>query len=89
MKINFHKSEVFCYCEAKHYEQEYTKLFGCERRTYPFRYLGIPMQHRKLCNSDRGVIGERFKHKPRGVYNVLWEQLILLNSVLSSLPMCL
>jgi hypothetical protein len=28
LKINFHKSEIFCYGEAKHYEQEYTSLFG-------------------------------------------------------------
>jgi hypothetical protein len=30
LKINFRKSEIFCYGEAKHYEQEYTRLFGCD-----------------------------------------------------------
>ena len=31
LKINFHKSEIFCYGEAKQYETEYTEMFGCER----------------------------------------------------------
>jgi hypothetical protein len=29
LKINFHKSEVFCYGEAKEMEGLYTNLFGC------------------------------------------------------------
>jgi hypothetical protein len=29
LKINFHKSEVFCYGEAKEIEDHYTNLFGC------------------------------------------------------------
>jgi hypothetical protein len=30
---------------------------------YPFRYLGIPMHHRKLVNSDWKMIEERFEKK--------------------------
>jgi hypothetical protein len=30
LKINFHKSEIFYFGEAKHYELEYTELFGCD-----------------------------------------------------------
>ena len=29
LKINFHKSEIFCYGEAKQYETEYAEMFGC------------------------------------------------------------
>jgi len=29
LKINFHKSEIFCYGEAKQYETEYVEMFGC------------------------------------------------------------
>jgi len=29
LKINFHKSEIFCYGEAKQYEIEYAEMFGC------------------------------------------------------------
>jgi hypothetical protein len=90
LKINFHKSEIFCYGEAKHYEQEYTSLFGCSLDSYPFRYLGIPMHHRKLCNADWSIIEERFKHKLstwKAKHLSYGGRLVLLNSVLSSLPM--
>ncbi|WVZ96532.1 hypothetical protein U9M48_042161 [Paspalum notatum var. saurae] len=63
LKINFHKSEIFCFGEAKHYEHEYAELFGCGPGSYPFRYLGIPMHFHKLRNADWGVIEDRFKHK--------------------------
>ncbi|KAK8461993.1 hypothetical protein SEVIR_1G125301v4 [Setaria viridis] len=89
-KINFHKSEVFCYGEAKHYKQEYTQLFGGELGSYPFRYLGIPMHYNKLRNADWSIIEERFKCKLstwKAKHLSYWGLLILLNSVLSSLPM--
>ena len=46
LKMNFHKSEIFCYGQAKEFEEEYIELFGCNAGQYPFRYLGIPMHHR-------------------------------------------
>jgi hypothetical protein len=52
LKINFHKSGLFCFGEAKQCEQQYAQLFGCGIGTYPFRYLGIPMHTRKLGNKD-------------------------------------
>jgi hypothetical protein len=36
-KINFHKSEVFCYGEAKVSESCCTELFDCGFGQYPFR----------------------------------------------------
>jgi hypothetical protein len=29
LKINFHKSEIFCYRGAKEFQDEYIELFGC------------------------------------------------------------
>lgn len=90
LKINFHKSEIFCYEEAKKYDQIYIVLFGCEIGSYPFRYLGILMHHNKLCSSDWNVIEERFKCKSSTwkAKHLSYEGcLILLNSILSSLPM--
>ena len=52
LKINFHKSEIFCYGAAREMESFYTSLFGCNIGEYPFRYLGIPMHHRQLLNSE-------------------------------------
>jgi hypothetical protein len=45
LKINFHKSELFCYGVAKEYELQYSHLFGCGIGTLPFMYLGIPLIH--------------------------------------------
>jgi hypothetical protein len=52
LKINFHKSEIFCYGGAKEFQNEYMELFGCNAGEYPFRYLGIPMHHRQFLNSE-------------------------------------
>ena len=46
LKINFHKSEIFCFGASKEMKDTYTSLFGCNAGEYPFRYLGIPMHHR-------------------------------------------
>ena len=48
LKINFHKSELFCYGKAKDLANSYSQIFGCGRGNQPFRYLGIPMHHKKL-----------------------------------------
>ena len=52
LKINFHKSELFCFRAAKANQNEYAQIFGCNVGSLPFRYLGIPMHHRKLMNRD-------------------------------------
>jgi hypothetical protein len=90
LKINFHKSEIFCYGAAKEMEEFYTSLFGCNIGEYPFRYLGIPMHHRQLLNSKCKKVEERFEQKLscwKAKYLSYGGELVLLNSVLSSLPM--
>ena len=47
LKINFHKSEILCFGQAKHCERQYSQLTGCKLDPYPFRYLGLPMQFEK------------------------------------------
>jgi retron-type reverse transcriptase len=51
-KINFYKSELFCYEAAKTNQFEYAQIFGCDLSSFPFRYLGIPMYHRNLMNKN-------------------------------------
>ncbi|WVZ53969.1 hypothetical protein U9M48_004850 [Paspalum notatum var. saurae] len=90
LKINFHKSELFCFGEAKEWESQYSNLFGCKVGSYPFRYLGIPMHFRKLNNKDWKMIEERIERKLsnwKGKMLSFGGRLVLLNSVLSSLPM--
>jgi hypothetical protein len=61
LKINFHKSEIFYFVEAKEVQDEYSSIFGCqcdlkinfhksEIFLDPFKYLGIPIHHKKLSN---------------------------------------
>jgi hypothetical protein len=65
LKINFHKSEVLCYGKAKEDEGMYTRLFGCKIGGMPFRYLGIPMHHRRLTNGDWKIVEAKFKKKAK------------------------
>ena len=63
LKINFHKSEVLCFGDARDLEYQYSQLFGCKIGSYPFRYLGIPMHYRKLSNKDWKAIEDRIEKK--------------------------
>jgi hypothetical protein len=90
LKINFHKSELFCFGETKDRAEEYVNLFGCKEGIFPFRYLGIPMTHRKLSNKDWRLVEERFQKKLsswKGKLLSYGGRIVLINSVLSSLPM--
>ena len=90
LKINFHKSELFCYGDAKNRETHYSDLFGCELGVLPFCYIGITMHHKKILNVDWRVIEERFQKRLSGWKSKLLSvggRLTLLNSILSSLPM--
>ena len=75
LKINFHKSEVFCFGAAKDEEHTYKQLFGCELGALPFSYLGIPIHHRKLSNKEWKCIEERIEKKTQlleGQADVIW-----------------
>jgi hypothetical protein len=47
-KINFHKSELFCFGEAQDSVADYAELFGCWQGQFPIRYLGILIHYRRL-----------------------------------------
>jgi hypothetical protein len=63
LKINLHKSEVFCFRHAKEFEMQYEQFFGCKRGTYPFKYLCIPMHYCMLDNKDWEIIQEHIEKK--------------------------
>ena len=52
LMINFRKSKLFCYGAAKANQVDYVQIFGCDLGLFLFKYLGIPMHHRKLMNKD-------------------------------------
>jgi hypothetical protein len=65
VKINFHKSEIFCFGQAEEFEDDYVELFGCDVGEYSFRYLGISMHHEQLLNVEWSKVEERFQKKLR------------------------
>lgn len=50
LKINFHKSEVFCFGEDVQFEELYADMFTCPKKL-SMKYLGVSIDHNKLCNS--------------------------------------
>jgi hypothetical protein len=92
LKINFHKSEIFYFGKAKDVEDQYRNIFGCESGTLPFKYLGIPIHFRRLKNGEWKPVEDRFERKLSNWIGKLLSygvRLILINSVLTSLPMFL
>jgi hypothetical protein len=87
LKINFYKSELFCYGEAKEVDGQYTELFGCGLGKYPFRYLGISIHHKRISNRVWRIIEENFEKKLsswKGKLLSYGGRLVLIISVLSS-----
>jgi hypothetical protein len=63
LKINFHKSELFCFGDTKERVAEYVRLFGCKEGEFPFIYLCIPMSPSSFFNRDWRAVEERFLKK--------------------------
>ena len=92
LKINFHKSQIFCFGEATESIARYTELFGCSKGEFPLKlkYLGIPIHFRKLSNADWKQVDEHFEKRLsswKGKHLSTGRWLTLINSVLSNLPM--
>lgn len=84
LKINFHKSELFCFGDVRDHEYQYSQLFGCNIGSYPFQYLGIPMHFRKLSNKDWKAVEDRVEKRLSG-----WKgKFLSVGGVWSKLIMC-
>jgi hypothetical protein len=80
------------YGKAKELDNDYKQLFGCESGTLPFKYFGIPIHFRKLKNGERKPVEDRSKIKLSSWIGKLLsygDMIILINLVLTSLPMFL
>lgn len=60
LKINFHKSKVYLFGKAKDRSVLYVDIFTCPVKSLPLKYLGIPIDKKKLCAS---IFFERGKAK--------------------------
>jgi hypothetical protein len=90
LKINFHKSELYYFGQAKYLEDSYKELFGCKSGSFPFKYLGILIHFRRLRNCEWKPLEDRFETKLSNWIGKLLsygDRLTLINSVLTSLPM--
>jgi len=56
LKINYHKSELYCFGDAKQMQDSYVV-------ETPFTYLGIPLHHKRISNKDWKVIEDRFERR--------------------------
>jgi hypothetical protein len=59
LKINFHKSELYCFGEAHEHAQLYAELFGCNQGEFPIRYLSISIHFRKLTNAEWKIVEKK------------------------------
>jgi hypothetical protein len=63
LKINFHKSELFCFGDAQETATSYAELFGCGQGQFPIRYLGIPIHYRRLTIIKWKAVQERLQKR--------------------------
>jgi hypothetical protein len=71
-------------------QEDYRNLFGCEIGSFPVRYLAIPIHFRKLRNGEWKPMEDRFERKLASWMGKLLsygDRLILINLILTSLPM--
>jgi hypothetical protein len=88
LKINFHKSELFCFGEAQDVADTYAELFGCGLGNFPISYLGIPIHYRRLTlaewNHVEACLQKRLSSW-KGKLLSLGGRLVLINSVLTNM----
>ncbi|WVZ91838.1 hypothetical protein U9M48_037961 [Paspalum notatum var. saurae] len=63
LKINFNKSEIYCFGNAQNNLGQYMEMFGCRVGEFRFNYLGIPIHFKKLRNKDWKKVEERFEKR--------------------------
>jgi hypothetical protein len=88
LKINFHKSELFCFGDAQNDASLYAEIFGCGQGQFPIMYLGIPIHYRRLTNAEWKIVEERLQLRLsswKGKLLSLGGRLVLINAVLSNM----
>jgi hypothetical protein len=88
VKINFHKSEMFCFGGAQDEAALYAELFGCEQGQFPIRYLGIPIHYWILKIAECKLVDEILQKRLsswKGKLLFLGGRLVLINLVLTNM----
>jgi hypothetical protein len=90
LKINFHKSEVYCLGRAKNSCKKFDEVLTCKSGDLPMKYLGIPIDEKRLAFSRWDPIIEKFGKKMnpwQGRDLVMVGHSTLINSSLTSLAL--
>jgi hypothetical protein len=88
LKINSHKSGLFCFGEALNVADQYADIFKCGQGQFPIRYLGIPIRYRRLTIVEWKQVEERLQKRLsswKGKLLSLGGRLVLINSVFASM----
>ncbi|KAJ4747435.1 RNA-directed DNA polymerase (reverse transcriptase)-related family protein [Rhynchospora pubera] len=90
IKINFSKTELIGINIDESLCHHLAQVFGCKVGSLPLHYLGIPLHYRKLTNSDWSCVVDKVSSKLqqwKGAFLSIGGRLILVNSVLSAVPL--
>jgi hypothetical protein len=90
LKINFHKSEILCFGDAKDIDFLYADIFTCPIGNLPMKYLGVPIDKKKINKNLWCPMIEKLEKRLagwQGRFLSLGGRLTLLNSCLSNVPL--
>ena len=87
LKINFHKSEVYCLGISQWRKNIFEEILTCKIGKLPMKYLGVPIDELRLKNSDWNPTGDKLEKK-LGCWNgknlSIGGRTLLINTSLSS-----
>ena len=89
LKINYHKSEIVCFGDAKNNSEKFRDIFTCVEGKLPMKYLGIPAHNVRLRNLDWKNAEEKMEKKLgtwQGRFLSYGGKLALIRESLSNVP---
>jgi hypothetical protein len=89
MRINYHKSDLMTMNMPGSTPREFAQVFSCNLRSFPFKYLGVPLHFAKLRKEDLQPIIDQIIKKISGWRGKLVSyegKLILIRACLASIP---
>jgi hypothetical protein len=63
LKINFHKSDIYCLGEASERERDFEIIFTCKSGLLSMKYLGVPINRKRLNKSYLDSSEGKMRHK--------------------------
>ncbi|KAG8086542.1 hypothetical protein GUJ93_ZPchr0010g7976 [Zizania palustris] len=89
LKINFHKSEVYCVGMNDRRKADICQILTCNMGDLPMKYLGLPINKTRITRKDWNSCENKMENRLgcwKGKLIDIGGRLLLLNSCLSSIP---